>query len=35
MEGDRGGGMCCLLEVPKVVRLMSCNAPLKASDCCG
>ena len=20
MEGDRGGGVCCLLEVPELVR---------------
>ena len=35
MEGDRSGGIYCLLEVPEVkgaiVRLMSCNAPLKVS----
>ena len=33
VEGHRGGGVYCLLEVPEgaVVRLMSCNAPLKAS----
>ena len=31
VEGDRGGGVYYLLEVPEVVMLMSCNAPLKAS----
>ncbi|KAK2144632.1 hypothetical protein NP493_4159g00001 [Ridgeia piscesae] len=34
--GGRGGGVYCLLEVPEggrgaIVRLMSCNAPLKVS----
>ena len=32
VDGDRGGGVCCLLSLKgEVVRLISCNAPLKAS----
>ena len=37
MEGDRGGGVCCLLEVPEEynyqVNVLQCT--LEGMACCG